>query len=235
VLAVFDNLLPIGARVLDPFAGSNRIHELGETLFARTTVGVELEPEWAGGHPRTIHGDAAALPFPGASFDAVATSPSYGNRYADQSVRPEATTFSYAHALGRRCSPGSGAALQWGPAYRDLHRRCVVEMVRVVRPGALVLVNMKDHVRGGRRQHVVDWWVDVLQAEGLELVDRVEIGATRGNGFVLHPSSDNEVVIVAERRGPVFGAGPRPPFDSRSSATSPPTSTPTSPDGPRGR
>lgn len=34
-------------------------------------------------HPRTIVGNALALPFPDATFDAIATSPTYGNRMAD--------------------------------------------------------------------------------------------------------------------------------------------------------
>lgn len=45
----------VTGRVLDPFAGTGRIHLLAEGLFADLdTVGVELEPEWANLHPRTI-------------------------------------------------------------------------------------------------------------------------------------------------------------------------------------
>lgn len=67
-------------RVLDPFAGTGLIH----TIDQHDTWAVEIEPEWATMHPRTIVGDATVLPFPKASFDAVATSPTYGNRLADQ-------------------------------------------------------------------------------------------------------------------------------------------------------
>jgi SAM-dependent methyltransferase len=164
VIDLFARLLPRDGLVLDPFAGSGGIHRLATAH--RGTVGVELEAEWAGRHPATIIGDATALPFPDDTFDAVATSPAYGNRLADQCVRPDATTISYAHALGRRCTPGSGAALQWGDAYRRLHARAIAEMVRVVRPGGLVLVNMKDHRRAGRRQHVVAWWGEQLTRAG---------------------------------------------------------------------
>lgn len=65
-------------RVLDPFAGVGLIHRL-----PFNTVGVELEPEWACGNPRTVVGDARRLPFPSGSFHAVATSPTYANRMAD--------------------------------------------------------------------------------------------------------------------------------------------------------
>lgn len=68
-------------RVLDPFAGVGRVHELAtETV---DTWGVEIEPEWATMHPRTIVGDATRLPFRDGAFDYVVTSPTYGNRMAD--------------------------------------------------------------------------------------------------------------------------------------------------------
>lgn len=72
-------------RVLDPFAGTGRVHELEEwcQLLIETT-GVELLPKWAASHPRTIVGDACHLPLDWTRrFRAVATSPCYGNRMAD--------------------------------------------------------------------------------------------------------------------------------------------------------
>lgn len=50
-------------KVLDPFAGTGRIHEL-----PNETVGVEIEPEWAALHPDTICGSALELPFDDGSF-----------------------------------------------------------------------------------------------------------------------------------------------------------------------
>lgn len=70
------------ARVLDPFAGVGRIHDLPRRIAE--TTGVEIEPEWAACRARTVEGDATALPADWtASFDVVATSPCYGNRIAD--------------------------------------------------------------------------------------------------------------------------------------------------------
>src|SRR5690606_36840269 len=70
-------------RVLDPFAGVGRIHELMDRRTWITTTGIEIEPEWAACHPRTEVGDALHLPFPDGSFDAITSSPCYGNRMAD--------------------------------------------------------------------------------------------------------------------------------------------------------
>lgn len=80
ILPVIERYLEPGSLVLDPFAGVGRIHEL-TTVF---TIGVEIEPEWATAHPRTIVGDATFLPsWWTGMFDAVATSPGYANRMSD--------------------------------------------------------------------------------------------------------------------------------------------------------
>lgn len=68
-------------QVLDPFAGVGTIHELAQEGI--TTVGLELQPEWAACHPDTVTGDATALPFADGEFTAAATSPCYGNRMKD--------------------------------------------------------------------------------------------------------------------------------------------------------
>lgn len=68
--------------VFDPFAGTGLVHTLG-TGHGLHTVGVELEPEWAACHPRTVQGNALHLPFADESMDGLVTSPCYGNRMAD--------------------------------------------------------------------------------------------------------------------------------------------------------
>lgn len=70
--------------IFDPFAGVGRVHELASTTGV-TSVGIEIEPGWAANHPDTICGDARDMDtlLAGRIFDAMVTSPCYGNRMAD--------------------------------------------------------------------------------------------------------------------------------------------------------
>ncbi len=95
--------------LLGPEAGL--IHRLGRD----DTIGVEIEPEWAAMHPRTIQGDAAALPFPDASFGVVVTSPPYGNRMADQYL---------GSADNEKCRPCLGTGVVFNGGEGDDCRKC---------------------------------------------------------------------------------------------------------------
>lgn len=87
-------------RVLDPFAGVGRIHDL-PSRYAETT-GVEIEPEWASCRANTICGDATQLPADWSMrFDAAITSPCYGSRMADH------------HEAKDSCRACIGTGTQW--------------------------------------------------------------------------------------------------------------------------
>jgi hypothetical protein len=167
--------------VLDPFAGIGKIHQIDPTRQWAMTYGVELEPEWADQHPHTACGDStklAELGFGGYSFDTIATSVAYGNRMADQYLPPESDTskrFTYAVALGRKCSDNSSAAMQWhdgfrGDPYRQLHADVWDECDKVLRPGGRVVLNCKNHIRKGAEQHVTEWHIKYLMDKGYELL-----------------------------------------------------------------
>ncbi len=81
VLAEFEKMVPRGVTLLDPMAGTG--WKLANALPGRKIIGIELEPEWAAGHPSVMQGDARALPFKNGRFRWVVTSPVYGNRMSD--------------------------------------------------------------------------------------------------------------------------------------------------------
>lgn len=71
-------------RILDPFAGVG-LDRLIATYPQAEWHGVELEPEWAAVSERTVVGDVMRLDelWSDPYFDAVVSSPAYGNRMAD--------------------------------------------------------------------------------------------------------------------------------------------------------
>lgn len=170
LLPVFAALLAPGMRVLDPFAGTGRVHKLRDLIDVET-VGIELEPEWAELHPDTHVGNALALDFPDSSFDAIVTSPTYGNRLADHhnAADPEARR-SYTHDLGRPLAEDNSGDLQWGQEYRDFHKAAWKEADRVLRPGSRFVLNIKDHIRAGNWIDVAAFHVDELVRLGLHVV-----------------------------------------------------------------
>ncbi len=174
LLPVFADFLDGATTVLDPFAGTGRIHELEE--YGYETVGVEIEPEWAELHDRTEVGDALELRFKSASFDAICTSPTFGNRMADHHDAKDASTRrSYRHDLGRALHPHNSGKLQWGDAYRDFHERAWKEVSRVLRPKGIFVLNIKDHFRNKKREFVAGWHVTTMCRLGFTLREHEEV------------------------------------------------------------
>jgi DNA modification methylase len=157
-----------GLTVLDPMAGVGRIHDLAEH-GPWITRGVELEQEWASQHPLTLQGDARKLPWVNGFFDAVVVSPPFANRMADShNAQDGSYRRTYTHVLGRSLTEGNSGGMQWGEAW--------AEAARVLRPGGVFILNLKDHQRKGRRVHVSQWHHETLVALHLKLIDLKRVG-----------------------------------------------------------
>lgn len=149
--------------VLDPFAGVGLIHMLRPTF---TTVGVEIEPEWAEQSEYTYCADSTSLPeYWTNMFQAIITSPTYGNRMADHhDARDKSKRNTYKHALGRDLHHNNTGMYQWNQnSYHDLHHKVYAECNRVLEPGGVFLLNISDHIRKGERQKVSEWHANILQ------------------------------------------------------------------------
>ncbi len=189
-------------RVLDPFAGVGGVHRLTEEHCS--TLGVELEPEWAGQHPRSMVGDARALPFPDGVFDAIVTSPTYGNRMADHhNARDGPRRITYRHSLGRPLTPGNSGAMQWGEPYRKLHRRAWEEVRRVLTPGGLIVVNVSDHIRKGAIVPVAAWHLDTIGGLGFRPERVLEIPTRRMRFGANHATRLTSEVVIVARKDPL--------------------------------
>lgn len=199
ILSVIDEMLPEKGLVLDPFAGTGKLHSLSTAI--RPVVGVEIEPEWASLSPMTIVGNAVKLPFGDKVFDAIATSPTYGNRMADHhEARDGSYRVTYRHMLGRRLNPCNSGQMQWGDSYREFHGRAWRESVRVLRPGGYLVLNIADHIRKGERQLVTQWHVRALWELGMDVVTSKAVN-TPGmrNGANSNIRVGHEYVIMFRR------------------------------------
>lgn len=212
-------------RALDPFAGTGRVHWLKLPFV----VGVEIEPEWTTMEPGNVVANTLALPFPGATFDAMITSPSYGNRMADAHYAKDGSRRrSYTHDLRastgdpeRALHPDNSGRLQWGPAYRSFHERAWAEVLRTLTPGALIVLNVSNHIRRFQEQFVTEWHLEWFldhgcYAEDLRIVktDRLRDGENR------EARVDHENVFALRYVAPVLTPeDPHPQEDTDGSTT----------------
>lgn len=199
--------LPI--KVLDPFAGTGRIHQLGGNLVE--TVGVEIQPQWAALHPQTRVGDATALPTPWTGhFDVVITSPTYGNRFADKhKAKDGSVRRSYTHDLRRmtgdeelELEPTNTGQFQFHTKqYQELHRKAYHEVWRVLRAGGWFVLNVSDSIKNREVVPVAQWHHDLATDIGFDTIEIIPIETRRmkfGQNAAARPAY--EMIYVMEKK-----------------------------------
>lgn len=166
--------------VYDPMAGVGTIHRLVSP--GSESFGTEIELEWASQHPKTIHSnlfDCVSL-FGIERFDAICTSPCYGNRMADHhEARDASKRNTYRHKLGRPLSVGSSAGLQWGEKYREFHLKAWQELERTLKPGGKFVLNVSNFLKLKVEQDVTAFHVAALSALGLTVEKKIQVETSR--------------------------------------------------------
>lgn len=178
-------------RVLDPFAGVGRIHDLRDAGGV-DTVGVEIQPEWAQAHPATVVGDALRLTelFRPGEVTALVTSIVYPNRMTDSHDAKERCSA----CDGTGCDPaterlatpeevdaGCELGITWDPCQkcdgkgvrdhrRNTYTHCLREVGAEPAPGSCVTMGWGKPYRDFHEAAVDQWW-QVLPPESLVIVN----------------------------------------------------------------
>ena len=170
------------ARVLDPMAGTGKLALVKRHGFAGKVYCNDIE-DWGEARHQydpLVDGwtfcDAASLPYPDGFFDAIATSPTYGNGInQNRPAVPWYRVVTYRGYLGRDLSPGNTGCRKWGKTYRTMHERIYSGLMRVLAPEGVFVLNMADFILSGTNVAVTDWHVSALSGVGLERVESLAI------------------------------------------------------------
>ena len=171
--------------VLDIFGGIGKLALIKEHGFTGKVICNELEREWTETSPHNVDewhiGDAANMAWAESnSFDAICTSPTYGNRMADHhNAKDGSKRVTYKHFLGRDLNEANTGRMQWGYKYRAKHLEIYKECVRVLKNGGLMIVNVSDHIRKGQVVNVVEWHKEALTNFGMNLIEEIKIETPR--------------------------------------------------------
>lgn len=181
-IPIFAALLSDKKRILDPCAGTGKLALIKQHGFTGKIICNELEPEWIVTSPYPIDemhiGDAACMSWArNSSFDAICTSPTYGNHKADNynnKVIP-AKKVIYTHSLGRQLNPNNTGRMLWGDEYRGKHLAIYRECKRVLSPCGLFIINLSNHIKRGTLIDVIAWHKIILVKLGFIFLEEIQI------------------------------------------------------------
>jgi DNA modification methylase len=190
-----------GALVLDPFAGTGGVHRLCPPY---KTVGVEIEKEWASQHERNICGDSTNLLkiFKNQKFQAVITSPPYGNRMSDQykgDVK-NSKRYTYRISLGRDLSENNSAKFNWGSKYKIIQEQVWNQCYSILDDGGFMFLNISNHIRAGKEERVVEWHISKLIDIGFYVDEIVSVNTKRiKHGANADLRAQSEKIVVFQK------------------------------------
>ena len=205
-LPIFAELLKDCNNVLDPMAGTGKLAKIKEFGYGGKVVCNDIESEWKNGEEYPVdewhNSDAANMDWAkDGEFDGICTSPTYGNRMADNFVSKDGTKrITYRHYLGHELKEGNTGYMQFGKKYCDKHKEIYAECLRVLKPGGIMIVNVSNHIRLGVEVPVVDFHKDVLSELGAKFEKEIKVNTPRmGYGANSKQRVDTESILIFKK------------------------------------
>lgn len=201
----FAKLIEGRDNVLDPFAGTGKIGKLKEYGYCGKIYANEIEPEWLINNEFSCDvisfQDAEMLDYPENMFDAIVTSPTYGNRMADHhKAKDSSKRITYTHCLGRTLNNENTGAMQFGKKYQAKHIACYNHLVKLIKPNGLFIVNVSNFIRKGEEVDVVAWTKYTLENCGLTFIEEIKVNTPRmGFGANASKRVPYESILVFEK------------------------------------
>lgn len=174
-IPIFYERLKETNNVLDPFAGTGKIGILKDCGYKGKIYANEIELEWLSNNVFNCdvltYQDAEFLDYPLEFFDAICTSPTYGNRMADHhNAKDGSKRNTYTHCLGKQLQEGNTGKMQWGKEYCDKHERIYKHLSKLVKQNGLFVINIKNHIRKGVEIDVTKFHKELIESVGFELL-----------------------------------------------------------------
>lgn len=233
ILTEFDRLLDKYGRdglTLDPFAGVGRVHSIpGITAIGielepewaeqhpRNQVGNALALDFPDGHFKRVITSPTYANRMADCHDAQERCKECGGEgeipadyNTTRSICPKChgegrryyQRNTYRHTLNRPLHPDNSGAMPWGNKYREFHEAAWREALRALGPGHFIL-NISNHIRGGKIIPVSEWHRDTLVKLGLVHLETVEVPTRRNRqGANYKARVDHEDIHVFLREVP---------------------------------
>ena len=207
-LPIFFDLLKNTDCVLDPMAGTGKLALIKDYGYKGAIICNDLEPDWQKGENYNVDEwhftDASNMNWAkNEQFDAICTSPTYGNRMADNFVaRDKSHRVTYRHYLGHCLKDGNTGKMQFGSKYCEKHRSIYAECLRVLKKGGIFIVNISNHIRSGKIIDVDNFDKSTLLDLGLLFQEEIKIKTPRmGFGANSKLRVDTESILVFIKDG----------------------------------
>jgi len=204
-IPLFAELLQNYSIVYDPFGGTGKLALIKKHGYQGKIFCSELESEWTkqyDGVDKWLIGDSAKTDFiKDDYFDAICTSPTYGNRMADHhNAKDVSKRITYRHRLGRALSDENTGKMQWGDHYKEKHLEIYKELNRVLKVNGIFILNISNHIRAGIVVEVATWHKEVLERLGFILQQELSIPTPRmGFGANGHLRAPDEKIFVFKK------------------------------------